>query len=285
MPDAPTPETNSSTSKNPTELAGRLVGVTAERKSEAQERFLHTRGAATLMAPTLKTLDLSDRPELLEIAKGIADTPPAVLVVQTGQGLKWWLDSLPEGLSAKVLEGLGQTEIWCRGPKASSMTKRLGLTVAWQAPKELAADIAERLEAADLSGKQVMVQLDGSSGQELMETATLQGAEAVALNVYRYELPDDISPVARLIDGVIDGSIDAITITASPQIRHLRQIASSLGKLSELDAAFTGQCLAAVVGPVCAETARKAGWTKIVEPETARLMPMLETLKVALAAE
>lgn len=264
------------------ELTGLLIGITAERRSETQERFLHTRGAHTLLAPTLKTLDISDRPELLATASAIADTPPAVLVVQTGQGLKWWLDGLPDGLADRVLASLAQTQIWCRGPKASSMTKRLGLTVAWQAPNELAADITERLVATDLDGKQVMVQLDGSSGQQLLETAAKGGADAVGLNVYRYELPQNKGPVERLIEGVIDGSIDAITITASPQIRHLRQMAADLGRCDELDAAFTGPCLAAVVGPVCAETARAAGWTNLVEPKTARLLPMLEVLRAAL---
>lgn len=264
------------------ELTGRLIGVTAERRTNVQERFLHSRGASTLLAPVLHTVDSSDRPELLEVAQGILNNPPDVLVVQTGQGLKWWLESLPDELRNQVIASLSTCDIWCRGPKAASATKNLGLAVGWQSPRELAVEIAERMAETGLTDKQVIVQLDGTSGQNLVQVATDNGAKAIGLDVYRYQLPEDREPVAQLINGVIDGSIDAVTFTASPQIRHLREMAGDVDQLGLLDEAFRNRCLAVVVGPVCAQTARTAGWTNIAEPETARLLPMLETLRVAL---
>lgn len=267
------------------ELQGRSIGVTAERRTSPQQRFLHDRGATTLMAPVLHTIDITDRPELIAHAESIATNPPDVFVVQTGQGLKWWLESLPDEISDGVVQGLARSELWCRGPKATSACRKLGLHVEWQAPSELAAEIGERMDAQNIDSKRVMIQLDGSADDELVDIATHNGADAIGLNVYRYELPADREPVDRLIAGVIDGSLDAVTFTASPQIRHLREMAEDTGTLAALDAAFTGQCLVVVVGPVCAETARSAGWTNIIEPSTARLMPMLEALRVELVAD
>lgn len=265
------------------ELAGRVIGITAERRADQQVRFLERRGAATRVAPVLKTVDGAERPKLVEVARSIVDDPPEVFIVQTGQGLRWWLEVLDDDLGATVIERLAVTEVWCRGSKAASACRNAGLQVTWQAPNESVADIAAHIGAVRWNGRSVVVQLDGSDGRELLRLAEKQGAAATGLDVYRYRLPDDRGPVLGLIEEVIDGTVDAVTFTASPQIRHLRQIAAETGRGPALDLAFSDRCLATVVGPMCAATAADAGWTNIIEPPTARLMPMLTTLRDALA--
>ena len=269
----------------PTDLVGRTIGVTAERRAHQQLRYLQARGATTLWAPVLHTVDASERPQLTEVARSLIARPPEVLVVQTGQGLRWWLEALPDDVRDQLIASLSSTEVWCRGAKASSAARGAGLTVAWQAPNESAADLANQLVNTELAGCHVVVQLDGNDDLGLLHTAEAQGATALGLDVYRYRLPDDLCPAADLIAQVITGAVDAVTFTASPQIRHLRQIANVSGQLDQLDRAFTGTCLASVVGPVCAETARSVGWVNIIEPPTARLLPMLESLRSALTSD
>ena len=107
----------------------------------------------------------------------------------------------------------------------------------------------------------------------------------IELEIYRYALPDDVGVIDRLIDDVIAGSVDAVTFTSSPAIRHLRSIASESGRLTELDAAFAGKCRPVVVGPVCAATAAAASWVGVIEPATARLIPMLDAVAEAFASD
>lgn len=265
------------------ELAGRLIGITAERRAHQQVRYLTSRGAATHWAPVLRTVDGADRPQLLEAAKAAINQPPDVLIVQTGQGLRWWLETLPSDHAAALIKSLSDTAIWCRGSKAASAVRHAGLGVSWMAPNESTRDIAQHLGAVDLTGRRVLIQLDGSEDQQLLRAAEAGSADVFGLDVYRYRLPDDRGPAQELIAAVVSGKMDAVTFTASPQIRHLREIAAELGQQADLDLAFGNNCLASVVGPVCAETARTAGWSNIIEPETPRLLPMLESLRSELA--
>lgn len=262
-------------------LSGRVIGVTAERRSQQQQRFLEARGASVELAPVLATADRTERPEVVATTLALIDAPPDLLVVQTGQGFRWWLSAIGDSAADALLESLGSTDIWCRGPKATSAVRKVGLDVAWQSGEETTADVARHLNQEDLGGKHVVIQVDGNDPEPLRRGAA-DASSLSLLNVYRYLLPSDLAPALALIDRVIAGSVDAVTFTASPAIRHLRQIASLHGTGEELDAAFSTSCLAAVVGPVCAETARQAGWSNVSEPPTARLIPMLEAMVLAL---
>ena len=129
----------------------------------------------------------------------------------------------------------------------------------------------------------VAIQMDGNNDRSIVSAASA-AAEVVSLDVYQYRLPADLAPALALVDAVISGRLHAVTFTASPAIRQLREIAAAAGRGSALDQAFEDQCIAAVVGPVCSATARDAGWTRVIEPQRARLIPMLETLEAALTS-
>ncbi|MEI2700723.1 MAG: uroporphyrinogen-III synthase [Microthrixaceae bacterium] len=120
--------------------------------------------------------------------------------------------------------------------------------------------------------------LDGRSAPVLAEQLRALGAQVVAVPVYRWELPDDVEPVLRLIDLVIDGGVDAVTFTSSPSIWNLIRLAAEAGRQQPLQAALSGPVRAVCVGPVCASTARASGFARVIEPERARLGAMVHTL-------
>ena len=267
-------------------LDGRVIGVTAERRSHQQVRYLEARGATVLHAAALRTRQADDQRELLEATDDIISDPPEMLIVQTGQGLQWWLDCAEAaGKATELVTALTETAVLTRGPKSSSTVRRAGLEVAWQAPEETVADLIGKVSEMDLGDTRVAVQLDGNNAPGLVQAVRSAGAQVVELDVYRYCLPNDLAPTTALIDRVIEGTIDAITFTASPAIRHFREIAEMHDAAEQLDHAFRTSTLAVVVGPVCAHTARMARWELIVEPETARLIPMLEQLTAQLTAD
>lgn len=263
------------------ELADRVIGITAERRAHQQVRFLEARGATTLHASVLTTVDRTERPNVIATTEQLIASPTDVLVVQTGQGFRWWFNAIGEDRASELIESLRSTAIWCRGPKATSAVRKTGLEVAWQSNEETTRDVVDELSSTDLRGLDVVIQVDGNDPSALVAAA--DDARSIStLDVYSYRLPTDLAPARLLIGCVIDGQIDAVTFTASPAIRHLRQIAEKSGRGRALDAAFSTGCLACVVGPVCAATAIDAGWQNIIEPPTARLVPMLEELTQAL---
>ncbi len=267
-------------------LCGRRIGVTAERRVSAQIRFIESRGGDVIEAPVLRTLSNVETPELRAMSVGIVDSPPDVFVVQTGQGLRWWIDNLDSLLQQRVVAALRDIDVWTRGTKATTACRHLGIEPSWTAPNETVVDIIDRLRTVDLVAADVAVQSDGadrlspdSPSAQLLAALRDCAASVRDVEVYRYSLPDDLGPGRQLVLDVLAGRVDAVTFTSSPAIRHFRAIADTIGRVDDLDLAFVSRCHAVVVGPVCASTARSFGWECIVQPDQARLLPMLEAME------
>src|SRR5687767_888561 len=74
-------------------LAGRLIGVTADRRSEEQVNLLRKRGAEVLHAPTMATVDLTEDAALRAATEAVVASPPDWLVVTTGVGFRMWMET------------------------------------------------------------------------------------------------------------------------------------------------------------------------------------------------
>lgn len=266
-------------------LAGRTIAVTAERRAHQQVKYFESRGASVRWVPVLRTVEGADRAGLHDMTSRVIANGLDLLIAHTGQGLTWWLDTVPANDRAELDGVLAATQVMTRGSKASSAARRCGLNVVWQAPNELVSDLVEHLASMNLSGSRCAVLLDGNDDHQVADTARVRGADVIELEVYRYAVPHDVGDIDRLIDDIIAGRIDAVTFTSSPTIRHLRSIADESGRLKDLDVAFTAVCRPAVVGPVCAATAAAASWDQVIEPATARLIPMLDAVVEAFAAD
>ena len=70
------------------------------------------------------------------------------------------------------------------------------------------------------------------------------GVDIVAVPVYRWELPEDRGLARRVLQGVVDGSIDAVTFTAAHAVTNFFTIADEIGVTDEVLAAFTGSTYA-----------------------------------------
>jgi len=264
-------------------LAGRTIAVTAERRAHQQVKYFESRGATALWVPVLRTTEGPDRSDLHAATGRLIEAGLDLLIAHTGQGLTWWLDTVRAADRERLGQVLASANVMTRGSKASSAARRNGLEVTWQAPNEVVSDLVAHLSSMDLVGSRCAVLLDGNDDRQVSDVARARGADVVELEVYRYALPDDVGDVDRLIEQIVAGQVDAITFTSSPAIRHLRSIAFESGQLGALDAAVGTMCRPAVVGPVCAATAAAASWGQVIEPATARLIPMLDAVVDAFA--
>jgi uroporphyrinogen-III synthase len=266
-------------------LAGITVGVTADRRADQQIGLLERRGAIVRWGPVLQSVDLSRDVALAEVTRSLVASPPDLLVLLTGQGTSWWLDSADHaGLGDRLRAALERTTVLARGPKAASAAKRGGLAVAWQAEGEVVADVLDHL-APIAPGRSIAVQLDGADdAATLAAVSDLAGRPCQPVPVYRWELPSDPGPAHDLIRRIVAGEVDAVTFTASPAVRHLAELADGLGLGAEVDRAFAERVRPVCVGPVCSATARQRGWRHVVEPDRFRLVPMVEALVDAAAS-
>ena len=214
----------------PLPLAGWRVGVTADRRADAQLDVLRRRGADVLHGCTMKTLDLTRDERLLEVSRGLVAQPPDTLVLETGMGLTMWLEAMDElGVGADLRSVLAGTEVIARGPKATSAARRAGLEVAWSAPNEQFAEIASHV--ADTGGRRrIALQLDGTDEEVLVAPLAATCDEVVAVPVYRWSLPDDTGPARTLVEATCADELGAVTFTTKQAAVHLVEIAAAMGR-------------------------------------------------------
>lgn len=266
-----------------TPLLGRRVGITADRKRDAQRRLLEARGAAVVEGPTMQTRYLPDDPRLREVTRTLISQPPDVLVADTGAGISAWFDAAAAwGLQSRLAEAVQATEPFARGKKAASALRRLSGVTATTAPDGRIDGLRQPLGSRSLAGTRVAVQRSGTDDEPFLDWLRSAGAEVTSVEVYRWELPADPTPAYELIRAACEGHLDAVTFTSAPATRNLFVLADQLDRAGELRAAFAGRLVGACVGPVCAEAARQAGVPDPVFDESGRLVDMIHALVGAL---
>lgn len=143
--------------------------------------------------------------------------------------------------------------------------------------------VVDHLAGADLGASRVAIQLFEPGGHGSTRALTALAAEVVEVPVYRWRLPDDLGPALALVERALDGTLDAVTFTSQPAVRHLFRIAEGVGAADDLREVFAGGLVAACVGPVCAEAAVEEGIEAPVWPEPNRLPMMVRQVTELLA--
>ena len=266
-----------------TGLAGRRVGITADRRWEAQADLLENLGAEIIHGPTLRTVDLSHDEALRRVSLDLIAVPPDWLVASTGMGMTMWFEAADAwDLGESLREALRGTRAVARGAKAWSALRRQGIEVAWKAPSETMEEVVEFLNGQGIGSARVALQLFDPNGHPSTAALTARCRELVEVPVYRWLMPDDTGPAARLIEAMCAGDVDAVTFTSQPAVHHLFRIAERAGLADELRAACNATVLPVCVGPVCADAARQEGITRPVWPDPPRLAAMIRLVTAEL---
>jgi len=269
-------------------LAGRVVGVTAERRAEDQAVLFSRLGAEVLLAPTMHTSLIADLDRLRAVTAELISSPPDYLIANTGMGIRTWMDQAKEwGLDSDLRAALASARIAVRGPKAAGAISSSKLQLWWRSPTEQLSDLAAHLVESGVSGKRIAFQLHGDPGDEVTTRLERAGATVVPVPVYSWSVPegDQANAALHLIDRSCAGEVDAVTFTAGPQARNLLALAEARGKATELLGAFGRQRpLAACIGPVCARVAIDEGIPGPLVPENWRLGSLVKAVAAALQA-
>jgi uroporphyrinogen-III synthase len=256
----------------PLPLAGRTVAVTADRRKEELGALLERRGARVVHAPTMRIVPLDDDAELVAATREVLARPVDLVVATTGVGFRGWLDAAA-AWDLPLVEHLRSARILARGPKARGAIRGVGLVDAWSPGSESSAEVLSHLLSGaegPLPGRRIVVQLHGDPLRDLVSGLRQAGADVVTVPVYRWELPEDVAPVQRLIASVIAGGIDAVTFTSAPAVAGLLAVAEDDGVRDDLVTALRERATVVAVGPVTATPLDAAGISSF-KPRRARL--------------
>src|SRR5215213_7358450 len=239
--DASTPA-GPATAEPPVELplAGYTVAVTAARRKEELGALLDRRGARVVYAPAIRIVPLSDDTELVAATREVLAKPVDLVIATTGVGFRGWLEAA-DAWDLPLVEHLRPARVLARGPKARGAIRGGGLVDAWSPESESSAEVLEHLlsgaEGA-LEGRRIVVQLHGDPLPDLVTGLRRTGAEVLTVPVYRWVLPEDVTPLHRLVSTIACGGVDAVTFTSAPAAASLLAVADELGQQDAMVAAF-----------------------------------------------
>lgn len=242
-------------------------------------------GATALLGPTISTTMLVESEALRERTLELVADPPDFFVADTGIGIRSWLEAAGEwGIRDALVEALRSTRIAARGPKAAGALSSAGLRAWWRSPSEQLGEVVEHLRAEGLPGKRIFFQLHGDDSAQVVSDLEKAGASVTTLPVYRWGPPKDPKPAQELVRRCLDGTLDAITFTAGPQVEGLLKIAGEYAPGTDLVKELRERrVVVGCIGPVCADTALRHGFDDLVVPEAWRLGSLVKAVAAALA--
>jgi uroporphyrinogen-III synthase len=230
-------------------LAGFRIGVTASRRADEQIALLERRGAEVLHAPALADNPSWIDAEALRAATDeVLEQPIDIFLATTGIGMRAWFEATDGwGLSDALVAKLGQAEILARGPKSVGALRRRGLRELWSPESEEFEDVLGHLRGRDLHGQRIVVQEHGQSLSMAAHALRRLGADVTTVAVYRVEAAVNPEPMFRLIEQIVDRTLDAVTFTAAPAVSAVMEAAVSAGLRDEVVAAFAARGLGATI--------------------------------------
>lgn len=257
-------------------LTGFTIGITAERRRDEMAALLRRRGARVVCAPAITIVPLLDDDALHAATELCLGTQPDIVVATTGIGFRGWLEAAEGwGIGDALRACLRRARLIARGAKPCGAIRAAGLSESWSAPSESCEEILRELLASGIAGKRIAVQLHGGPQEKFVAGLRGGGADVVEVPVYRWTVPDDTTPILRLVEQTLAGQIDAITFTSAPAVTSLLDVAGR--DAPALLRLFAGPVLAACVGPVTAAPLRAAG-IPVLEPARARLGALVKTV-------
>jgi uroporphyrinogen-III synthase len=257
-------------------LSGYTVGVTSDRRRDELAGLLEDRGARVVLAPALRIVPIADDAELRSATRACLATPPDIVLVSTGIGLRGWLEAADGwGLAEPLRAVLSRAYLIARGPKARAAIRSAGLQDHWSPEGESFEEVADHLAGRGVSGLTVALQLHGESQPEYTEGLRTAGARVIEVPVYRWAPPIDPAPLHRLVDLITNRLVDAVTFTSAPAVAALLRAA---GPTTEaLLEALRVDVLTACVGPVTAAPLRRHD-IPVVTPSRARMSALVRTI-------
>lgn len=121
-----------------------------------------------------------------------------------------------------------------------------------------------------VAGKRLALQEYGVPNRALARELTSRGAQVMRVPVYRWSLPEDVAPLLRAMEGVLEGRFDVVLWTTGTQVWHVFKLAYKKGMEDELRLAFRRLVIASV-GPSTTEALREFELDADVQPEHAKM--------------
>ncbi|HZU05921.1 MAG TPA: uroporphyrinogen-III synthase [Chloroflexota bacterium] len=261
------------------DLAGRVVAFLASRRAAELGDLIARHRGVPYPVPCLREVHRPEAPELARAVEALCSDRVGVVLFLTGVGTQTLLDAARlQGREQQLRDALARKRIAVRGPKPLAVLQRAGVRVDLRAPAPYtSAELLAALDAWDLRGVTVAVQLYGGPNPALRAGLEQRGARVLEIAPYVWERPTDPGPVLELIAALEAGRVDVLAATSAAQVENLFAIAREHGREAALRAALARVPVAAQ-GPVCAAAFAREGIAVAILPAHPHLAPLVRAI-------
>jgi len=249
-------------------------------------RLIEKSGGIPTIAPSMREIPLSDNSAAFQFAEELLAGQVDLVVFMTGVGATALIEALAtQELDGPVLQKLQTVPTAARGPKPVAALSKLGVKVTIRAPEPNTwQDLAAELERQQtpLNKSTVAVQEYGEASTDFYHWLTEQGADVLPVPVYKWELPEDLTPLQDAIRKTIAGEFDILLWTSAQQINHVLDVADQMGLRDIWLTEARRRCVIGSIGPTASERLRGLGLPADLEPSHPKMAHLIrETLSFA----
>jgi uroporphyrinogen-III synthase len=249
-------------------FAGLRVAAFESRMAEEMSRLIERYGGQPLVAPSMQEIPLQNNSEVLEFGRRLFAGDVDMVILLTGVGTKAMVDVLltRDDLN-RITSALAQTTLVVRGPKPKAVLREFGLTPTIEVPEPNTwRDILDTLDRAHpANGLRIAVQEYGVTNTDFIEALRGRGAQVTRVPVYRWTLPDDLAPLQRVLEAILEGQVDVLLITNAVQVDHALQVLAPTSRQDQFRQTLS-RVMVASIGPTATERLHSYGFPVDLEP-------------------
>lgn len=248
---------------------GLRVAAFESRRSEDMERMIRRFGGEPFVSPSMREIPIGNNQAAIEFAQSIIAGQLDVLILMTGVGLRYLVEEVEAAVGREeFLAAIGKLETVARGPKPVAVMRELGLAPTHRVPEPNTwRELLETMDASvPISGRKVGLQEYGLSNARLIAGLRERGADVQALQVYRWDFPEDTGPLESNVQAIAAGERDMALFTSAHQVVNALSMAERLGQLDAFRNALTGMLIVSI-GPTTSEMLKDHELPVDLEPE------------------
>ncbi len=257
---------------------GLAIAALESRRSADMERLIAKFGGQPHVSPSMREVPIEENREAVDFAYRVITGEISIVIFLTGVGFKQLLSSVERSVDRqRFLNALSDITTIVRGPKPAAAMREVGLTPSVKVPepntwRELLRAIDEHVP---VTNHKVGVQEYGKTNRSLMAGLEARGADVVPVQVYKWDLPEDTSPLETNVRAMIAGQRDVLLLTSAHQVANLLRISSDMGVEEELRQALE-QLIVASIGPTTSEMLRQHDLPVDLEPEHPKMGHLIQ---------
>ncbi|MEO8597899.1 MAG: uroporphyrinogen-III synthase [Candidatus Solibacter sp.] len=242
----------------------RVLSLESRRAAE-MEQLIRKQGGEPFVAPSMREIPLAQNDGAFAFAESLFAGEFDLVILLTGVGTRQLAKLLATRYPEDAFAGaLSRVTLAARGPKPTAALRDMGLKPAIVAPEPNTwRELLAALEGT--AAQRIAVQEYGRPASELVAALRARGAAVTTVQIYQWDLPEDVEPLREAARRLAAGAFDVALFTTGIQIAHLARIARELG-IEDAALAHLRHCQVCSIGPATTEALEDFGIHPVMEP-------------------